>query len=142
MTKEKTLLLQLVALVLLASSAVATDDLQRQIVIEQAEQKLEDNYILSRVLYTKSIETGKSTVTSLKKNLRFIRRLEKDPAFRQCIAWQDAIRLSDKTAQRAKYLLDRKKISRSGYQKLLSELKSEKEKLSKKMHARSCEEEK
>lgn len=142
MTKQKTLLLQLVASVLLASSAVATDDLQSQIVIEQAEQKLEDNYILSRVLYTKSIETGKSTVTSLKKNLRFIRRLEKDPDFRQCIAWQDAIRLSDKTAQRAKYLLDRKKISKGEYQRFLAELKSEKAKLNKKIHSRSCEEEK
>lgn len=115
--------------------------LEQELYIENQDKQLEDNYIQSRMLANKAKREGIATIKSLRANLAFIQKLESDPEFRKCVVLNNNLKKLDSLAIGAKKLLDNGKATQKDYQEYMSELKSEKESLEKKINSKQCNEE-
>jgi len=123
---------------LFASTSQAFTDLQYEIEVETSNQKVEDNFIKSQILFKQANKSGLKTIKALKETLDFIKRVESDPNFRECVAWKTNMLNLDNLADGAKELLGKNQISKMEYDAYISELDQEKNVYLKKINSKQC----
>jgi hypothetical protein len=119
-------------------SGLNATTLEEEVALEQKETTFEDKFILSQILSKKAVKVGEETLVSLRNNLEFIEKLDKDPDFVKCVVLSKNIKKMDKLSVGAKSLLDRGKISKEDYLDYINDLNDEKSKLSQQVEEKSC----
>ena len=119
-------------------SGLNATTLEEEVALEQKETTFEDKFILSQILSKKAVKVGEETLVSLRNNLEFIKKLDKDPDFVKCVVLSKNIKKMDKLSVGAKSLLDRGKISKEDYLDYVNDLNDEKSKLSQQIEEKSC----
>jgi len=122
-----------IALVGLMFSNVAASNLEVQVLKEQKEEMLNEQFIKGQILQVKVVGIGENTVKSLKANLDFINKLEKDPTFRNCIVLKGGIERIEALKLGAKKLYQEGKVEKSDYANYIQTLNAKKEKLTNKI---------
>jgi len=126
------------SIVIASLSGLNATTLEEEVALEQKETTFEDKFILSQILSKKAIKVGEETLVSLRNNLEFIEKLDKDPDFVKCVVLSKNIKKMDKLFVGAKSLLDRGKISKEDYLDYVNDLNDEKSKLSQQIEEKSC----
>jgi len=119
-------------------SSLNATTLEEEVALEQKETTFQDKFILSQILSKKAIKVGEETLASLRNNLEFIEKLDKDPDFVKCVVLSTNVKKLDKLSIGAKSLLNRGKISKEDYLDYVNDLNDEKSKLSQQIEEKSC----